>query len=50
MDTIIIFVFVAGYSIMLQRKNDTNFINSSGIDKSQKFDSDNALDAQLIDD
>ena len=48
--SVCLFVFVAGYSIMLQRKNDTNFINSSRIDKSQKFDSDNALDAQLIDD
>ena len=48
--SVCLFIFVAGYSIMLQRKNDTNFINSSRIDKSQKFDSDNALDAQLIDD
>tara|TARA_B100001094_G_C17602522_1_gene517292 strand:- start:71 stop:511 length:441 start_codon:yes stop_codon:yes gene_type:complete len=41
-----IFVSVAGYSIILQRKNSTFF----GISDTQVSDSDDALDAQLIHD
>ena len=57
---ICLFVFVACYSIISQGKNNpafsistkihNGFFNPSGVDESQKLDSDTALDAQLIDD